>query len=230
MIDQLPLNIQLRDDATVASFYAGNNGEALSTVAAMPTKTGEPFVYLWGQMGVGRTHLLQAACHRATEIGKTTFYCSLAETGHQTPSFLQGIENISLVCLDDIEAVSGQPNWEEALFHLYNRIRLENGQLLVAAGVAPKDLSIQLQDLKSRLSSGVTYQLHRLNDEQKVLALQLRAEQRGLHLSKTVGQFLLSHCARSMAELFSTLEILDRASLAEQRRLTIPFIKRVLAI
>jgi DnaA family protein len=89
---------------------------------------------------------------------------------------------------------------------------------------------IILPDLKSRLTSGATYQVHRLSDEQKINALQLRASKRGLQLTKTVGQFLLTRCSRDMPLLFSTLQKLDKASLAEKRRLTIPFVKKVLAL
>ena len=230
MIDQLPLNIQLRDDATLDSFYPGDNVEALNAIQQIAKGEGENFLYIWGQTGVGRTHLLQAACHFATESGVTAIYIPLkGQCGAKfSPEILQGIEDLSLVCLDDIDEAAGFSNWEEALFHLFNRIRSNNGRLIVSSAFAPKDLPIKLPDLKSRLSWGVIYQLHRLNDEQKISALQLHAEQRGIELSETVGQFLLNRCSRNMNELFSVLEKLDRASLAEQRRLTIPFVKQVL--
>ncbi len=230
MIDQLPLNIQLRDDATLLSYYSGENQEALNAVTKMAAGQGEFFLYLWGQLGVGRTHLCQAACHAAAVHNKSAFYLSLEENTQYSIDIFQGLENLDLVCIDDIDKISGNAKWEEALFHFFNRIQFQKGRLLIAADVAPKELKIHLLDLKSRLASGVTYQLHRLDDEQKISALQLRAEQRGIKLTKTVGQFLLSRCSRNMSELFNTLEKLDRASLAEQRRLTIPFIKEILEI
>lgn len=230
MIDQLPLNIQLRDDATFASFYVGDNPEALQAATDLAQGIGEPFLYFWGQTGVGRTHLLQAACHKATEEGASTVYISLQAQKKLSSTIFQGIEDLSLICIDDIDEIAGQAMWEEALFHLFNRIRLQNGRLIIAATVAPKDLKIHLPDLKSRLSWGIVYQLHRLRDEQKIQALQLRADRRGLDLPEAVGQFLLSRCSRNMSELFSTLEKLDRASLTEQRKLTIPFVKQVLEI
>ncbi len=228
MIEQLPLNIQWRDDATLENFYPGDNIEALKAVSELSQGMGEPFLYLWGQLGVGRTHLLQAACRTASEKGIAAFYCSLKDREHLALSALQGVEDLPLVCLDDIEQVANLPLWEEAFFHLFNRIQAKKGHLLIAAEVAPKYLPFSLPDLKSRLNWGVTYQLHRLTDEQKVTVLQLRAELRGLELNKTVGQFLLSHCSRDMTELQSILEKLDRASLVEQHRLTVPFVKHVL--
>ena len=228
--NQLPLNIQLRDDATLMSFYPGDNIEVINAIQQLTGRKEGAFMYLWGQEGVGRSHLLQAACHAASEVGINAVYVPLLEQKYFSPAILQGIEEISLICIDDIQVIMAQPAWEEALFHLFNRIQLQGNCLLVAADVSPKNLSSTLPDLKSRLASGITYQIHRLSDEQKIQALQLRAQQRGLQLAKTVGQFLLSRCSRDMVELFSILEKLDQASLAEQRRLTIPFVKQVLAL
>jgi DnaA family protein len=227
---QLPLNIQLRDDAIFDSFYPADNQEALDSVMHLIEADEESFVYVWGQTGVGRSHLLQAACHDAGNRGFSATYFSLKNLVESSIDRLDSMEHLSLICLDDIEGIAGNADWEEAVFHLFNRIRALNTKLLVSAMVAPKDLNIVLPDLKSRLSWGITYQLHRLDDQQKLKALQLRAKLRGLALPESVGQFLLSRCIRSTTELFSMLEILDKASLAEQRRLTVPFVKQVLML
>lgn len=230
VVSQLALNIQLRDDATFVSFYAGNNREALTAVSETSQGLGEPFLYLWGQVGAGRTHLLQAACHQAAEKGLSAFYLSFATVLHCSPAMLNSVEEIPLICMDDLESIAGNVAWEEALLHLFNRIRANQGRLLVTADCAPAYLPMMLPDLKSRLAWGVVYQLHRLTDVQKIEALQLRANQRGLELTKSVGQFLLSRCSRNMAELCAHLEQLDKASLMKQRRLTIPFVKQVLGL
>jgi DnaA family protein len=228
--DQLPLNIQLRDDATFASFYEGDNLQVVKALTQLARGLDEPFLYLWGQKGAGKSHLLQAACHAASELNVAAVYLPLQEWRNLSPLVLQDLEKVPLVCLDDIESIAGNELWEEALFHAFNRIRSQNVRLVISSETSPLSLPIQLPDLKSRLAWGVTYQLHRLNDEQKLAALILRAGVRGLSLNKTVGQFLLSRCPRDMNELFHTLERLDDASLSEQRRLTIPFVKQVLGV
>jgi hypothetical protein len=101
---------------------------------------------------------------------------------------------------------------------------------VLAVDAPPTSLKIILPDLKSRLSWGVVYQLNSLDDDQKLAALQLRAQIRGLDLEAAVGKFLLRRFTRNMAQLFMVLEQLDQASLAEQRRLTIPFVKEVLGV
>lgn len=227
---QLPLNIQLRIDSTFASFYSGENEETVKALMRLAQGQDEPFLYLWGRNGAGKSHLLQATCAAASQINVAAVYLPLSEWQTLSPLILQDLDKIPLVCLDDIHSISGQKIWEEALFHAFNQIKSSGTRLLVAAESSPLNLTIKLPDLKSRLAWGITYQLHPLNDEDKLNALILRAEMRGLALNKAVGQFLLSRCPRDMIELFNTLEILDNASLAKQRRLTVPFVKEILGV
>lgn len=230
MIAQLPLNIQLRDDSTLASFYPCGNDQAFKAVQEHAQGKNETLLYCWGAKGVGKSHLLQAACHAAVEQNIAAVYIPLEDSASFSPQLLQNLEKIPLICLDDIQYVCSDILWEEGLFHLFNRVHARQGRLIISSDVSPTHSSIQLPDLKSRLAWGMSYQLHELNDEQKLQALILRAHYRGLELNNTVGHFLLSRCPRNMSELFQTLEILDQASLAEQRRLTIPFVKQILRV
>lgn len=227
---QLPLGFRLRDDATFDSFLATENEQVLHSVMQIVKGLGDNFIYIWGPEGSGRSHLLQASCHAAPEYKQTAVYLPLEELISLNSDLFSGLENIALVCIDDVEKIAGNAVWEEQLFHFFNRIRANGNRLIVAANSAPNQLPIKLPDLKSRLSWGVVYQLNALNDENKLAALQLRAQGRGLDLDKSVGKFLLRRCPRNMAQLFETLEQLDQASLAKQRRLTIPFLKEVLGV
>ena len=225
---QLTLSINLRDDATFTNFFCGNNQQLIDYLKVLTTGDApEKFVYLWGKKGAGSTHLLQACCHDSSDHRKTAIYLPI-EDESLNPDVLLDLEQVEVVCLDNIQTVMADPAWEEALMHFYNRMR-ENGHALVIAGDAPpKQLDCQLQDLKSRLSWGVTFQVNGLSDEEKLEALQRRALNRGLELSHEVGQFLLRHMSRDMGVLFDMLDRLDKASLVAKRRLTIPFIKDTL--
>ncbi len=228
---QLPLSIALRDDSTLESYYPGDNQQVLAQIKQVAKGAGEQFIYLWGREGVGRTHLMQGACHVAAKNGLAAVYLPLASLNKRDPAILfDNLERVKLVCIDDIDLIAGQSNWEESLFYLFNRLRTANHRLIVSASFAPKALPFKLADLQSRLAWGVTYQLHLLEDEQLIAALQLRAKERGLELSKEVGAFLIKRSIRSMPHLYELLEQLDKASLAAQRRLTIPFVKSVLAL
>ncbi|WP_324733822.1 DnaA regulatory inactivator Hda [Pseudomonas paeninsulae] len=228
---QLPLGVRLRDDATFANYYPGANAAALGYVERLceaDAGWAESLIYLWGGAGVGRTHLLQAACLRFEQLGEPAVYLPLAELVEHGPNMLDNLEQFELVCLDDLDAVAGLSEWEEALFHLFNRLRDSGRRLLLAASSSPRELPVKLADLQSRLTLALVFQLQSLSDEDKLRALQLRASRRGLHLSDEVGRFILTRGERSMSALFELLERLDQASLQAQRKLTIPFLKEIL--
>lgn len=228
---QLPLGVRLRDDATFANYYPGANAAALGYVERLCDADAgwtENLIYLWGSTGVGRSHLLQAACLRFEQLGEPALYLPLDEVAMLGPELLDNLEQYELVCLDDLDAIAGKADWEEALFHLFNRLRDAGRRLLLAASASPRELGIQLPDLQSRLSLSLVFQLQELSDEDKLRALQLRASRRGLHLTDEVGRFILTRGARSMSALFELLEQLDQASLQAQRKLTIPFLKETL--
>lgn len=228
---QLPLGVKLRDEATFDNYYPGSNAgvlAALQVLADIQSAPAELYIYLWGASGSGRSHLLQAACHRMAETGGLAMYLPLAELLDHGPGLLEGMEQFDLLCLDELDALAGREEWEEALFHLYNRIQQRQGRLLIAAAAAPRALPLQLPDLVSRLGWGLVFQLQVLDDEGKQQMLKLRAERRGLQMPDEVARYILSRGARGMSELFSALEQLDQASLQAQHRLTIPFVKRVM--
>jgi DnaA-homolog protein len=234
LMKQLPLNIHLRDAATFENFYVGKNALVLTYLEALLSKTaGYSRAYLFGNQGTGRSHLLQAACYQANMLGYTAVYLPLNNTGHDAEISLdifEGLDNIGLVCIDDIQAIAGQPAWEEALFHFYNRSEAAQNQFIITGNKVPDNLGLKLPDLASRLNACVRFQVQSLNDDEKRSALQQRAKARGLVLSNEVGDFLLHHYSRDMSTLFTMLEQLDQASLVAQRKLTIPFIKAVLNV
>jgi DnaA family protein len=228
---QLVLNISLDDELTFSNFFVArdsSNHEAIGALESM-LGDGEPFVYLWGPAGAGLSHLLQATCHAAAERGLTSQYLPLGDLAGFSPDQLfEGLETLDLLCLDGLEHVMGQVGWDEAMFHLYNRLRENRCRLLVAANCPPRELDSRLPDLSSRLAWGVIYRIDALDDEGKVQALVKRAGGRGLELPEEAARFILNHGSRQMDDLLECVDRLDRQSLEEQRKLTIPFIKKVL--
>ena len=205
------------------------NRSTLALLKEQALGRGEPIIYLWGAPGVGLTHLLQASGHEAQDAGLSIQYLPLNDLVDYTPDALfEGLEHLDLVCLDGLEAIAGKPDWEEALVHLFNRLRDADRRLLVAAMSSPRELPMELPDLRSRLQWGITSQVQALTDEQKQQALRQRARARGLELNDEVAHYILQRVPRDMNKLFFYLQRLDQASLAEQRRLTIPFVKKVL--
>ena len=230
MINQLTLGVSLKDEATFTNFYPGNNTQLVTALKNAALGQGEKILYIYGSGGQGCTHLLQACCHEAHQNQLSSVYIPLRKIGDFSPAIFEGLESLPLVCVDDVQRIAGNPAWEEALFHAYNRIHDAGGRLIVTANVAPKLLGLTLPDVVSRLSWGMVFQLQPLSDTEKLQILIMRAERRGMTLSEEVGRFILNHCPRHMSTLFAALDALDKTSLAAQRKLTIPFVKTVLQI
>lgn len=180
--------------------------------------------FLFGEQGTGKSHLLQAACHEVGQKGLPVVYLPLTEEGLM-PAMLDGLENMSLIALDDIQEIIGSEDWEYALFNLYNRAKEKGVNMLVSSSQPLSSLNVKLADLKSRLSWGPAFQLNTLSDKEKTNALQQRAKNRGLVLADDVMTYLLKRSPRDMNSLFALFEKLDKASMVEKRKLTIPFIK-----
>lgn len=230
MTEQLPLPFHLPHDVTFTNFIPGKNQRLIAWLQSMLQNELESFVYLWGSMGVGCSHLLQSCCRIVLDKGLTAMYCSMREVLTLTPKLFENLESFSLICLDDIQEIAGHALWEEAVFHLYNRSQISNTSLIIAGNSVPKELGIQLADLVSRLEHGLIFQVHALSDEEKSMALQAHAQSKGIKLSPEICQFLLRHVPRDLRALFQVLEKLDHKSLVEQRKLTIPFVKQILGI
>lgn len=224
---QLPLSVQIRDDASFENYFAGANQEAIDCLSrASQGKTSDGAIFLSGPAGVGKSHLLQAACHQAEISEITAVYLPLAELCNESVEMLEGLESLSLICIDDIQTVAGNKEWEQALFHLYNRVFENGAQIVFCADKPIASLGIQLPDLESRLAWGFVYRLHALSDEEKLQALQERAKRRGFEMPANVGQYLLRVYPRDMQALLDLLDELDSATLAAQKsRLTVPFVK-----
>jgi DnaA family protein len=227
MLTQLALDLQLRASYTFDNFISGDNALAIDMLRRMASMQGERQLLLWGGTCCGKSHLLQAVCQLASQQNLTTTYLPLAQLIHYSPELLDGLENIQLVCIDDVQEIELQPEWQEALFNLINRLRAAGNKLLFAANLPANELNLQLEDLRSRLNWGPVMQLEYLNDQNKQRALQLRARMKGVELPQQVAAYMLKNYARDMAALFEKLEQLDQASLQQKRRLTIPFVKNV---
>lgn len=220
---QLALDLHLHDSYTFDNFIVGDNALLL----ALLQDGAEQQVFVWGDQATGKSHLLQACCQQASACQQSIAYIPLQQVVGYTPDVLEGLDAMQLVCIDDVQQVAGRRQWQLKLFDFINRMRDRAGRMVFAANLPPNELSLELEDLRSRLNWGPVIQLRLLSDRDKQQALQLRARSRGFELPDNVAAFMLKNYSRDMNGLFDKLEKLDRASLAEQRRLTVPFVKAV---
>ncbi len=226
---QLILGVRLRDDARFDNFHGDRNRaamERLYSVCRQPA--GLPVVAICGVPDTGKSHLLQAVCHHAERDGRVAVCISLAELEPFGPEALAGLDSREFICLDDLDRIAGLREWEEAVFHLYNRVQDQGGLLIVSLSGVPGELPFELADLVSRLSHGLIIQLGIYRDDDRLRILTARAEQRGLTMADDVAVYILRRAPRKLGELLAILDTLDENSLQAQRRLTIPFVKTVM--
>lgn len=217
---QLLLNLEAPKPQTFDSFVVGRNQELLQRltnfVAVDAANLSDRFLYLWGEPGAGKTHLLRALEHAA----QARHLESDAD-----PEDFTFDPSVRLYLVDDCDRLS--PDAQIAAFALFNQVR-ENGAALVTAGAQPPARLDVREDLRTRLGWGLVYQVQGLTDEEKIAALSQAALIRGLALSTGVLPYLITHFRRDMRSLSAMLDALDRYSLETQRPITLPLLRELL--
>jgi len=249
LMQQLPLGVRIPDRAVFESYFPGPNaqvvehamriaaGDAAVADLAAALPAGEPtevagvgtrsVSWLCGPASVGKTHLLQAVVARASKLGRAGYF-PLTEVAPLGIGVLEGLSSLDCICLDDLDQVIGQLDWEKALFGLLREIQERDGSFVVAAKAPPALLPWSLRDLGSRFTAAAIFQLHELDEDDQAKALQLHAHVRGFELPDDTARWLQRRFPRDMRTLYDLLDTLDEAALVAQRRLTVPFIRSVL--
>ncbi|MEW9573669.1 DnaA regulatory inactivator Hda [Rhodanobacter sp. Si-c] len=227
MIPQLPLTLRWPRRQRFEHFHAGANAAALAAVEALARAPGAPWLYLHGPAGSGKSHLLMAACQAAGEAGRGVQYLPLARIA-DCGAAIRGVAGGALLALDDLGAIAGERGAEHALFDLYNRAKAEGTALLFAAEAVPQQLGLVLPDLRSRLGACTQFALKPLDDAERREVLKAQAGLRGIELDDSVLDWLFARHTRDLGALLDLLDKLDQASLAAQRRVTIPFLRGLL--
>jgi len=228
---QIPLGVRIPDRAVFETFLPARNLQAIEYAARMAEGDARGWMWICGAAGVGKTHLLQAICARASGSRGTTArsgYVPMMELSSLGPDILEGLTSLECVCLDDIDSVIGKLEWEKALFGLLRETQERDSALVVAARSPPGLLTWALPDLGSRFTAAAIFQLRELDEGEQRDALQLRARIRGFELPDETARWLQRRFPRDMRTLYELLDTLDEAALVAQRRLTVPFIRSVL--
>ncbi|MEB8432422.1 DnaA regulatory inactivator Hda [Cocleimonas sp. KMM 6892] len=229
---QLTLNVQIRDGYRFASYYVDETGDNHELVGALKLFTQSAEAQqniIWGESKSGKSHLLQACCAEVANHKYPVSYIPLKQLKIYGTEIFSGITSHSnFIAIDDVDEIVGDKEWETALFNLINNTRQRGQRLIMSSQENPRYIKCILPDLASRLIWGGSYQVHALSDEDKLKALQARAEQRGFELSDRVLEYLFRRYPRDIESLMEILNTLDEQSLIQKTVITVPFIKQVL--
>ncbi|WP_368561792.1 DnaA regulatory inactivator Hda [Pseudoxanthomonas sp. UTMC 1351] len=224
---QLPLTLRYPPDQRFDSFVAAPEA-ALAQLRLLAENPGADWLYLAGAAKTGKTHLALALCAAAEQAGRRAVYLPMVAAVGRTHEALEALEGNDVVALDGLEAAAGMREDEVALFDFHNRARSAGLNVLYTARGLPDEIGLTLPDLRSRLSQCARVVLPALDDEGRREVLRDRAQRRGLILEEAAIDWLLIRTDRDLGNLIGILEILDRESLAAQRRVTVPFLRSVL--
>ena len=240
---QLPFDFSVSENFSFSDFLVSDKNVELLELLGNFSAHDDVITFIWGNKGVGKSHLLQALCYANDNANKNAIknidavnkeqslqylYLPMRKIKLFGPEVFGSLHHMDVICIDDFDAVIGDKEWEISLFEFFNRSREQGVKLLVSAENSPRGLPFSLPDLASRMSWGVIYQLHELNDEEKISALDRRAREKHMPLDAEVLQYIYMRHSRDLQSLLIVLDKLDQLSLVEKRRLTIPFVKKVM--
>ncbi len=207
---QLILDIRPDSPPDFENYLPGPNTEALTVLREHAADmVREPIVYLWGEAGTGKSHLL-AAWSALTH----------AHAFNPLPE-----PPISWLAVDDVDRLV--PEDQVRLFNLINAARDGMGKILVSGPVPPAQLRLR-PDVTTRLAQGLVFRLSPLSNADKISALHVRAEARGLHLPEELVRYLLTHCRRDLPNLLAMVDALDAYSLSRKRPVSLPLLKEII--
>ena len=218
---QLLLNLRPEHPPSLDNFVAGANEELVGRLRGLTHHGAFEALYLWGDEGSGKSHLLAATASLATDRRPVA---TLAGTKagadiHVPPG--------GLLIVDDVHDLNDAA--QIALFRVFNAARLVGISLLLAGNGPPRELELR-EDLRTRIGQTLVYEVKGLSDEEKSDALRRHALERGLRVDDGLVQYLLRRGRRDLPSLMAVLDTLDRASLQQQRPATLPLLREVMQL
>ena len=181
----------------------------------------DQFLYIWGEQGAGKSHILQAWVGQALQAGHTAVYIDVGSS-----TLTDAAAEADFVAIDQIENLNS--NEQAALFYIFNRFRNSHkGHLLLSAEVAPAKLQLR-EDLRTRMSYCLAYEVKSLSKEEKIDVLTNMAKTRQLNIDPIIYQYLLEHWRQDLNSLISIFNDLANYSITQGKPMTLPLLRRLL--
>jgi DnaA family protein len=229
VIKQIALPLSLDRQFSFDNFVADRAELILNSLQALILGKGENQLGLWGAAATGKTHLLNASADFARKNGVLLQIYDGAQLCQCEADGFEGFSHCDVLAIDNLDAIAGFAAWEACFYQVINRCRAGEFRLLFALSEKPDALVTQLDDFRSRLQWGLLLQLPPNGDDEIRRILRRRAQLLGIDLSAEVISYLMTHHARDLGEQIGILRRLDGISLSQQRRVTIPLVKQLLA-
>lgn len=206
---QLNLELELKHDASLSDFSGPGWISIVDAVRQLHLGMIEQ-LYIFGGLGTGKTHLLSAICESLIDSSRSAITLSLSDLLHMDVGVLSSLETFDVIAIDDIDAIEGNREWQEALFHLINRSKELGKQLIFAADKPADGMPFVFKDLTTRLSQATTFRVpdgHNIEDRQAMLQSVLR--RRGWQLHSDIINHLLEKGPHRIGEMMQVLNYIQ---------------------
>ena len=185
-------------------------------------------LFVYGISGTGKSFLLQSICNHISLAKKLSLYIPLNDVIKHGPEFLDSLEELDLICIDEIDLIAGNKEWEIAIFNLINNCLISKCRLIFSSQLNPSTIEFNLVDLFSRIKKMDHMELFPITDYNHENAIRFITKTKSLNLGDNEINYLMTHSKRNISNLIEILEKLDKLSLELKRKITIPLIKEVI--
>jgi DnaA regulatory inactivator Hda len=219
---QLTLPVALNPQLTFDNFVIANNQNLLDEIFKRGEKNCE-VLYVYGE-NYGKTHLLQAFANKLLEEKNIIYFDLANESLENLKNLLEIILNADVVLLDNLEQANKEI--QKIIFDIYNNSK-NNFNLIITGDKNIKNQDIFI-DLKTRISQSFNVELQGLSDDEQILALKLRAENKNIKIVDDVFKYLQKNYSRDLKKLMLSLDFLNEKSLLTKQKITKSMIKSTL--
>jgi len=219
--NQIPIDFGFFNVKTFDNFIIGNNKKLYNSLQNLIGS--DELILIYGTKSSGKTHICEALCNEYLE--SVTFINNKPKLSGLAPR-----DFYELLVIDDFDQLISSKQDEESLFALINNQILNKKPAVISSSKDVKDCGIHLKDLSSRLLSDKIFTISDLSDSDKLDMMILYCSQRGLEIPEKVLKYIMNNCSRDLYFLCALIKNLDIVSLSMRRKITIPFIKKVLML
>ena len=229
---QLIFPFQINQKASFDSFFCSPDNQNLMTrLANIVSSQDTSELIIYGEEGSGKSFLMQAICNELSSAEKQFAFIPMKKAFNMGVEIFQNLGSLDAVCIDDLQLILANQDWETALFNLINECQQSNCTLMLSlGGTQPLDESIILPDLLSRIKRMEFIALHAVQDEFFNQAIDFVAQQLDIKIEEAELEFLLKHQTRIFSLLVENIITLDNQAASLKRKITIPLIKETLNI
>ncbi len=224
---QLALQIQINERASLKNFFVSkNNNKTIQILKNILLNLNNGVQIFIDDLGNnGKTYLLQAICNDFSESNNSSIYIPMKEAINLDPSILEGVSELNLICIDDVDLINNRREWEIALFNLINECYEKECFLLLSGSINKLEA---IPDLVSRIKKMETLRLEAINDDELLEATQAISKNLNIEISDKNMNYLINNSKRDIKTIFRTLSQLERESLERKKSIGLNLIKEVI--